>query len=124
VTGDFIYFNPTPQGRLGENPLRLARRTFPVDLGYPREQVYSVLVRLPEGYAVQETPQNVSILLPDGGGLYKRLIELRGDTLLTQSEFAITQSLFEPERYEQLRSFFEQIVAAEAEQVVLKRVTK
>jgi transglutaminase-like putative cysteine protease len=123
VTGDFIYFNPMPLGRLDENPLRLAERTFPVDLAYPRQHINTVLLRLPEGYAVQETPQDVSILLPDGGGLYQRLIEFRGDTLLTQSEFAITQSIFEPERYEQLRSFFEQIVAAEAEQVVLNRVT-
>ena len=123
VTGDFIYFNPTPLGRLAENPLRLAERTFPVDLAHPRRQVYSVSLRLPEGYAVQETPQDVSIVLPEGGR-YQRVITVRGDTLMTRSEFAFTQSIFEPECYERLRSFFEQIVAAEAEQVVLKRVPK
>lgn len=124
VSGDFIYFNPMPLDRLGENPLRLVGRTFPVDLAYPIQQVDTVLLRLPQGYAVNETPQEVSIQLPGGGVRYRRLIELRGDTLLTQSEFVISQWLFEPERYEQLRSFFEQVVAAEAEQVVLKRVPK
>jgi transglutaminase-like putative cysteine protease len=123
VMGDFIYFNPTPLGRLTENPLRLATRTFPVDLAYPRQQIYTVSLKLPEGYAVQETPQDVSILLPEGGQ-YQRLIAVRGDTLVTQSEFTMSQSIFEPECYERLRSFFEQIVAAEAEQVVLKRVTE
>jgi len=51
------------------------------------------------------------------------MIQLRGDTLLAQSELAIMQSVFEPVDYEQLRSFFEQIVATEAGQVVLKRAT-
>jgi hypothetical protein len=124
VAGDFIYFNPTPLGRLGENPLRLPERTFPVDLAYPRQQVYTFQLKLPEGYAVEEMPRSVRILLPDGGGLYQRLIQDQGDALSAQSQFVIEQSVFEPEHYEQLRSFFEQIVAAEAEQVVLRRVTE
>lgn len=122
VAGDFLYFNPTPLGRLGENPLRSPERTFPVDLSYPRQQIYNVALKLPEGYVVQETPRNVRISLPRGEGFYQRLTELRGDLLLAQSEVVIKQTIFEQERYEQLRSFFEEIVAAEAEQVVLERV--
>ena len=121
VAGDFIYFNPTPLGRLGENPLRLPERTFPVDLAYPRQQVYTFVLKLPEGYVVQEMPRNVRILMPEGGGVYQRLIQLQGDALSVQSQFVIKQSVFEPELYEQLRSFYEQVVAAEAEQVVLYR---
>ncbi|MDH3458399.1 MAG: DUF3857 and transglutaminase domain-containing protein, partial [Gemmatimonadota bacterium] len=123
VAGSFIYFNPTPLGRLRANPLRLPERTFPVDLVYPRQQVYSVLLQLPEGYAVQETPRNVRIRLPDDGAMYQRLIDVQADVLMVQYQMVIRQSLFEPERYEEIRSFFEQLVATEAEQVVLKRVT-
>jgi len=124
VAGDFLYFNPTPLGRLGENPLRSPERTFPVDLSYPRQQLYNVALKLPEGYVVQETPRNVRISLPGDEGFYQRLTELRGELLLAQSQVVLRQTIFEPERYGQLRSFFEEIVAAEAEQVVLKRVAK
>jgi transglutaminase-like putative cysteine protease len=124
VAGDFLYFNPTPLGRLGENPLRSPERTFPVDLSYPRQLIYNVALKLPERYVMQETPRNVRIALPGDEGFYRRLTELRGDLLLAQSEVVIKQTVFEPERYEQLRSFFEEIVAAEAEQVVLKRVSE
>lgn len=122
VAGDFIYFNPTPLGRLGENPLRLPERAFPVDLAYPRQRVYTFQLKLPEGYAVQEAPQSVRFLLPEGGGMYQRLIQVQGDVLSIQSQFVIKRTVFEPERYEQLRSFFEQVVATEVEQVVLKRI--
>jgi transglutaminase-like putative cysteine protease len=121
VTGDFIYLSPTPLGRLRENPLRLRERTFPVDLNYPLQQFYTVMLELPAGYAVQATPRNVQILLPDSAGMYRRLIDVQAGVLIVQYQLVITQSRFEPDSYEAIRSFFEQIVATEAEQVVLKR---
>ncbi len=124
VAGDFIYFNPMPLGRLRENPLRLPERTFPVDLAYPRTQIYNLALELPEGYTVHETPRNVRLLLPEDGGMYQRLLQVDGNVLLAQSQIVIKQAVFEPEHYAYIRSFFEQIVAAEAEQVVLKRVTE
>ena len=123
VAGDFIYFSPTPLGRLRENPLRLRERTFPVDLSYPRRQFYTVTLELPEGYAVQEAPRNVRIMLPDSAAMYQRLIETQGGELVVQYQLVIRQSRFEPDSYEAIRSFFEQVVATEAQQVVLKRVT-
>lgn len=119
VAGEYIYFNPTPLGRLGENPLRLPERTFPVDLTYPRQLVYTFQVWLPEGFTVQEVPRSVSIRLPDGSAFFQRRIQVDDNMLMAQSEFVIKKPVFEPELYEQLRSFYQQIVAAEAEQVVL-----
>jgi transglutaminase-like putative cysteine protease len=121
VAGDFIYFNPTALGRLRENPLRLRERTFPVDLNYPLQQFYTVMLELPAGYAVQETPRNVRILLPDSAGVFRRVIEVQAGVLMVQYQLVITRSRFEPDGYQAIRSFFEQIVATEAEQVVLKR---
>jgi len=124
VAGDFIYFNPTPLGRLGENPLRLPERAFPVDLIYPRRLHYKVVLTLPEGYALQEAPRNVRIRLPDDGALYQRLLDVQDRLLMAQIQIVISQTVFEPEHYGFIREFFEQVVATEAEQVVLKRVTE
>ncbi len=123
VAGDFIYFNPTPLGRLGENPLRHPERAFPVDLIYPRRLYYTVGLRLPPGYAVQEVPRNVRIRLPDDGAVYQRLLAVESDLLMAEVQIVIDQTVFEPDRYGYIRQFFEKIVATEAEQVVLKRVT-
>ncbi len=124
VAGEFVYFNPLPLGRLRENPLQRPERAFPVDLAYPIRQVYNVTIALPAGYAVHEAPQSVRGSLPDDGGMYQRLIQVEGDRLLAQSQLVLKQVVFEPEQYERIRAFFDYIVAREAEQVVLRRVSE
>jgi hypothetical protein len=124
VAGDFIYFNPTPLGRLGENPLRRPERAFPVDLIYPKRLTYNVVVTLPEGYAVQEAPKSVRIRLPDDGAIYQRLLDVQGRVLMAEVQLVISQTVFEPDQYGHIRNFFEQVVATEAEQVVLTRVAE
>ena len=122
VAGDFIYFNPMPVGRLEENPLRLPRRTFPVDLAYPRSYLYTLRLRLPEGYGVQELPEQARILLPQEGGHFQRGMNVKEGVLTVQTQFVIKRSMFHPRHYASVRSFYEQVVAAGAEQVVLKQV--
>jgi len=124
VAGDFIYFNPMPVGPLTENPLRLPERTFPVDMAYPRSFSYTVRLRLPEGYAVQELPQNIETRLPLEGGHFLRKIAADKDMLIVQAQFVTRRSVYKAQHYKYLRSFFEQVVTAQAEQVVLKRVTE
>ena len=123
VAGPFIYVNPTPFGRIDENPLRLPERTFPVDMAYPRTTINTFQMQLPEGYAVQETPKNIRMQVPTGDALFQRLVEVQNGTLMMQTQFTIKRTIYEPEHYAALRSFYEQIVAAGAEQVVLKQVT-
>jgi hypothetical protein len=64
----------------------------------------------------------VRIRLPDDGAIYQRLLDVQGSLLMGEIQIVVTQTVFEPERYGEIRNFFEQVVAAEAEQVVLKRV--
>ncbi len=122
VAGDFIYLNAMPIGRLGENPLRLKERTFPVDVIYPRTSMHTVQLTLPEGYTVQEAPENIRMTVPSGDALFQRMVQLREGVLTVQTKFDIKKAVFEPEDYAALRSFYDQVVAAGAEQVVLKRV--
>ncbi|MFQ5571612.1 MAG: hypothetical protein ACE5G0_18175 [Rhodothermales bacterium] len=124
VAGDYIYFNPTPIGRVHENPLRLPERTFPVDLTYPRQLMYTTQFKIPEGYAVHEKPKNLRYKLPVDGGHYQRVIEVEGDILSIQTQFVVKRTVFPPKQYKYLRQFYDTIVATEAEQVVLKRVSE
>lgn len=121
AAGDFIYLNPVMAARQTENPLRRPERTFPVDLAYPREWTYTLSLELPEGYAVHETPQNIQVQLPDDAGGYMRLIDVQNGRLMLRSRFVMAQTLFASEHYALLREFYDRVVAAEAEQVVLKR---
>ena len=122
AAGDFLYLNPTLVGRQGENPLRLPERTFPVDFAYPRDVSYTLSLKLPEGYEVQEAPPNKIVRLSAGGGRYSRFIKVGEGQLQMRVRMVLTRSRFGPRQYPELKAFFDEAIATEQEQVVLKRV--
>jgi len=122
VAGDSISFNPMPIGRLEENPLRWPERSFPVDMAYPRHLTHTLQMTLPPGYTVRQVPRSKRILLPDKGGHFLRVVNVEDGVLSIQTQFVIRRAVFGPALYPALRSFYEQVIAAEAEVVTLSRV--
>jgi hypothetical protein len=108
-------------GRQKENPFKLQERTFPVDFAYGRKLAYTLNLTLPEGYGVQELPQNLMISLPNDGAQFRRLCKAEGNQLQFTCQMGIKKLLFEPKEYQALREFYDRIVAAHAEQIVLRR---
>ena len=124
VAGDFIYLNPTPLGRLEENPLRLPERTFPVDLAYPRTIIRTLRMTLPEGYAVQELPGNAQVSLPNDGGHFQRVVGVEDRILTMQTRFVLRKAVYAPRQYQPLRKLYDRVVASGADQMVLKRTNE
>lgn len=121
IAGDNMYLNPVFFGRYEENPFKLPTRTFPVDYGYGRSLTYQLSLMLPDGYTVLESPKNIVVNLPNKAGQFKRLSQVAGNVLQIISQVSIDNTRFEPGEYGLLREFYDRIVAAHAEQVVLKR---
>jgi hypothetical protein len=121
VAGDKIYFNPILFNRREENPFKQPERTFPVDFGYGSKDVYALYLTLPEGCTVQELPKNVALALPNDGGQFRRVVQVEGNQLQLMSQMILRKPRFEPEEYKALREFYDRIVAAHAEHIVLKR---
>ncbi len=119
--GDFIYLRPVLLGRWDENPLKAPERLFDVDMGYARDQVYAATITVPEGYAVSEVPPNRQFGMAGGGALFKRLIEADGGVLRVTNRVTIAKPVFPASQYAALREFYDRVVAAFAEQVVLQR---
>ncbi len=121
AAADRIYISPKLTDRIEENPLRLPERTFPLDLTYARDYSYSLQLSLPEGYIAEELPRNTRVMLPERAGMYMRAVEVKEGKLTMMTRFSVRTSYFPPELYDELRSFYDQVVAAEAEVVVLKK---
>ncbi len=121
IAGDNLYINPVFFGRQDENPLKLPKRTFPVDYAYGRKLTYQLNLMLPEGYTVLEAPKNVVVNLPNNSCQFKRLIQVTGNIMQIVSQLVIDKTRFQPSEYNKLREFYDRIVAVHAEQVVLKR---
>ncbi len=121
IAGDFIYLNPTVLGKLTQNPLKMEKRTFPVDFAYERTKSYAIDLAVPEGYEVAEVPREVTLRLPRNGGGYRRVVNTVDGEIQIRRILEINQIVFRPEEYKTIRDFYGQIVSYDAEQIVLKR---
>lgn len=121
ASGDVIYLNPFVMGQMEQNPFKLADRTYPVDYGSLKEKVYMAKITLPEGYTVDELPQNKLFALPGGAGKYMYSRTQVGNVINVTSNFQIGRTIFVQAEYPNLREFYSQVVAKQAEQIVLKK---
>ncbi|HRG08244.1 MAG TPA: DUF3857 domain-containing protein [Cyclobacteriaceae bacterium] len=119
--GNVIYLNPYVAYQLKENPFKQDIRTYPIDYGAPSEIVYTCKISIPEGYSIDEMPQSKVLALPQNGGRFFYNIAQTNGTITLTSIFTVNRTLFAQTDYPVLREFYNQVVAKQAEQIVLKK---
>ncbi len=121
VAGDNIYVNPIFIERVENNPFQSETRAYPVDYGSPEDRLYIVRITIPEGWVVDELPVPKVFVLPANAARYTYNISQTGSTISLTSQLTINKALFVTEEYKPLRDFYIQVVAKQAEQIVLKK---
>lgn len=121
VAGDVMYLNPLIMGQTSENPFKADSRIYPVDFGSPFEQVVIGRFTIPAGYSIEETPKPKRMLLVNSTGKFAYSLTLNGDKIQFTSQLVINKPLFSQEEYPDLREFYNQVLAKQAEQIVLKK---
>lgn len=118
---DALYFNPLVLLRIEENPFKLESRQYPVDYGTGFERTYMCKISIPADYRVDELPPSKVIVLPAKAGRYTYSVTQNGNQLNILSNFQMNKSLFVQTEYPDLREFYNQVVAKQTEQIVLKK---
>jgi hypothetical protein len=121
VSGDIIYLNPFLIMREESNPFKLEKREYPVSFGSMLEKFYVVKFTLPEGYSVDEAPQNKVIMLPGNAAKFSFNVANFGNQITITSVLQINRDIFVQDEYPNLREFYSQVVAKQAEQIVIKK---
>ncbi|MEO5979770.1 MAG: transglutaminase domain-containing protein [Chryseolinea sp.] len=116
-----IYVNPFLGMNITENPFKNEKREYPVDFGSPSEMVYMCKIKIPEGYAIEGMPQSKLIALSQNAAKYTYNISQQEGLISITSQLQINSSLFSQEEYPHLREFYNQVVALQSEQIVLKK---
>lgn len=121
--GDFLYLSPALLSGFTENPLKAETRLYPVNIPYPttRQQVW--MFDIPDGYTVEELPEELNLALPNQGGIFLYSVNHMNGKLQINSRIQLTQLVFEPQEYQVIKSFFDMIIEKQEEQVVLKKKT-
>jgi len=124
MAGDFLYFNPVILPSLTENPFKVEKRLFPVDIPYPFNEQYILKLQLPEGYVLEEVPEPIQVSLEGAGAKFDYFVKQAGDSeLQVVSRFTLRQTHFEPEEYKGIREIFARFVEKQREQIVLRKKT-
>lgn len=104
-----------------ENPFKSTTRTYPVDYPHLTRRLYILNLTVPEGYAIDELPEALSIALPNDGGTYRFAVTQRGNTVQINSQLNITKTRFYAQEYAALKLFHQQMADKQREQIVLMK---
>lgn len=120
-TGDVIYINPFVTNQMKDNVFKSQQREYPVDFGSPQEETYMAKITIPEGFTIDEIPKARVMMLPGNAARYTYNMTVSGNVITAVSMLQINKSLFIQTEYPDLREFYNQVVAKQAEQIVLKK---
>lgn len=120
TNGDLIYVNPMIFPEETKNPFTSIERKFPVEFSYPQIIRMDVSLQIPEGYVVEELPKSMRLML-DKNLSVAYMVQQDDMTLRTTYLFMMKDVLFLADKYDQLRTFWEQLVEKNNIQIVLKR---
>ncbi len=121
AAGNIFYLDPFIAAKMEENIFKLEKREYPVNFGSPFERLYMAKITIPEGYVVEELPQSKLLMLPENGARYIYNITQMGNDINIMSNFSINKSIFVQDEYPNLREFYNQVVAKQAEMIVIKK---
>ena len=122
VNGDFIYMPTNIYKSFDENPFKLEKRTFPIEIPYPFTNNFVYNIAIPEGYIVEELPQPLSVKIPDGAGSYLFSAAEKDGSIQLVSKLVIKKTQYIPTEYEGVKQFFDLMIEKQNEQIVFKKI--
>lgn len=119
---DILYIPLFLEDAVLKTPFQNEKRYYPVEYPYTRSYVTTVSIEIPEGYKVDELPENKQVKLPNGMGLFDYKVTVEDQTVNVSTTVNIKKGKIKPNYYPELREFYTQIIGKFKETLVLKKV--
>lgn len=119
ITANNIYLNPFLFKFFTENPFKLQERTYPIDFGYKDAYLYMLKLEIGDAYEILETPEDCVLKLPNNTGSLTFTTTVNENSVLLYFKFNFTQSYYEPQYYDSLKTFFGKIVDVQKNSLIL-----
>lgn len=116
-----VYIQPILSQFHSASAFRKEERKLPVDLPYSESLIYSFTLEIPEGYSVEELPENKVMNFPVLDGRIQFLCQQVGNNVSVTYRASLDKILILPEEYADLRLFWETAVGIEKSTIVLKK---
>lgn len=121
TAGDFIYLNATIIPFLTENPFKSPERKYPVEFDNPTSYTMQGVLRLPEGYVVEELPRAARFNAFDGDITCFYMAQATNGVIQFNMRFNQKRLIFLPEEYADLQAFYGAVVNICNSRIVLRK---
>ncbi len=121
-TGDYMYLQPILLRLLDEGLDDVETRIYPVDFAHPWKKQFIAKIAVPEGYAVEEMPENIKLVSEDRGmeATYAATLEL-DNTISIRLSVDLSRTVYPASTYPALRNMYRKIIELQEAPIVLKR---
>lgn len=116
-----LSFNPFLFDRITTNPFKLDERSYPVDWGMASEARFILNLKLPEGYTIENPPQNTGIALPNKGGSFSVVYNEGQNSFSLSHVMQFNKSIYVSEEYPYLKELYNKIILSEKNEMVFKK---
>jgi hypothetical protein len=118
--GDKMMLCLNMMNKLDESPFHPALRKTSVSFKWPIYEVDTVIYTLPQGFTLEKNPARVT--LQSDFGSYTTEVSKTGNSIQYVRTFQVFKGEHAVDRYDEIVSFFEKIVTADENKVILTRV--
>jgi hypothetical protein len=118
--GNLILIDPVPLSKLKNHEYTSEQRYQDIWYKYPQSQIDSTIIEFPKNFRVTSFPEPV--VLNKGFAVYVTNFANTDSCLILTRILMYKDSIIPREKYQEIRDFHDQIIAADGRQIVLERM--
>lgn len=120
--GEKLFLNPLLFFTFQKNPFVMEKRQMPIYFGFPKQMRYNLSLGIPKEYEVESLPSSMKITTEDNTAIFIINSEAKGNKVQISIISEINKSIVAAEYYETIRNFFQKMIVAQNEKIVLKKI--
>ena len=120
MTDERIYFSPNLIPAIDKMPFNQDKRVYPIDIPFHEGRQNLINIKLPDGYTLEEAPEQLIAVLKDSHGKFTQNTTLsEGGIVRHVSRYDLHGSIIETAEYDNLKTFMGMVIEKQQEIMVL-----
>ena len=120
-SGEYIHFSVNIFSGIEKNPFIAEQRISDIDYGYLQHYIIAGSFNIPDGYAFDALPENISLMMPDESIVFNRFMVPNGNQLNVRMTVEFKNSFYPVKDYQDFKEFYKKLISTMNEHVVIKR---
>ncbi|MFT3823486.1 MAG: DUF3857 domain-containing protein [Chitinophagaceae bacterium] len=120
-TGEYKFVNLNLFTGLEKNPFVQDVRQTNIDFGCNQYYMLVGNITIPDNYTFEEPPKNVTMIMPDTSIIFKRLLQVNGNTIGYRITLEFKRPYYIVDEYEPFKEFYKKLFTRLNEQIVFKK---